>query len=239
MHKPLHSTTTDCLRKIIFSEAYHEGDRLPTEPLLAKNLGVSRATLRETLKQLESEDILYRLHGVGTFVKNHNPKIALNLSIPRSITEIIESLGFIPGTASMKVQTELVFPDDVSRLKIEPGSTIVRIERVRTANSQPVAYTIDIVPSWIMKQYPVRNGDENYSLISHLKTYCGIQFAESRSILMPLHNVLNVADKLEIEPSSHILFFEGIDYSVEGYPVILSREYFVPWIFRFNVKRTT
>lgn len=239
MHKPLHATTTDRLRKIIFSEAYNEGDQLPTEPLLAKNLGISRSTLREALKQLESEEILYRLHGVGTFVKNHNPKIALNLSIPRSITDMIESLGFIPGTAAMKVKTELVFPDDVDRLKIKPGSNIVRIERVRTANGQPVAYTIDIVPSWVMKQYPSRDGEENFSLIGHLKTYSGIRFAESRSILMPLHNVLNVAEKLEIEPSSHILFFEGIDYSIEGYPVLLSREYFAPWIFRFNVERTT
>jgi DNA-binding GntR family transcriptional regulator len=46
-----------------------------------------------------------------------------------------------------------------------------------------------------------------------------------------------VAEKLEIDPSSHIFFVEGLDYTVDGYPVLLSREYFVPWIFRFNVER--
>ena len=151
---------------------------------------------------------------------------------------MIESLGFIPGTRSMKVTTELVFPDDVDRFKIKPGSNVVRMVRIRTANSQPVAYTIDMVPSWAMKQYPSWDGEENFSLIDHLKTWCDIRFAESRSILMPLHNVQNVAEKLEIDPSSHIFFFEGFDYTVDGNPVLLSREYFVPWIFRFNVERT-
>jgi GntR family transcriptional regulator len=237
MHKPLHATTTERLRKIILSDAYSDGDRLPTEPLLAENLGVSRATLREALKQLESENVIYRIHGVGTFVKTHTPSTSLNLSIPRSITGMIESLGFIPGTRSMNVTTELVFPDDVDRLKIEPGSKVVRVERIRTANSQPVAYTIDMAPAWTMKQYPSWDGEENFSLIDHLKTRCEIRFAESRSILMPLHNVHSVAEKLEIDPSSHIFFIEGLDYTVDGNPVLLSREYFVPWIFRFNVER--
>jgi GntR family transcriptional regulator len=239
MHKPLHSTTTERLRKIIFSDAYSEGDQLPTEPLLAKNLGVSRATLREALKQLESEEVLYRVHGVGTFVKNSTPTISLNLSIPRSITKMIESLGYVPGTSFMDARTELVFPDDVNRLKIKPGSKVVRIERVRTANGQPIAYTIDIVPSWVMKQYPLQDGEGNFSLINHLISRCGIQFAETFSTLMPLHNVYSVAEKLEIETSSHILFFEGLDLSTDGNPVLFSREYFAPWIFRFHVERSS
>jgi GntR family transcriptional regulator len=238
MHTPLHITTIDRLRKIIFSDEYHEGDQLPTEPLLAKNLGISRATLREAMKQLENEGVIYRLHGVGTFVKSRMPSIALNLSIPRSITEMIESLGLIPGTRFMHAASELVFPDDVDRLNIKPGSTVIRLERIRTANGQPVAYTIDVVPAWAMKLFPGREGEDNFSLIDHLRSRCGIQFSETRSTLIPLHNVRSVAEKLEIDPSSHILFFEGLDRTIEGDPVLLSREYFAPWIFRFSVERT-
>lgn len=237
MGKPLHTTITERLRQMIFSGEYQEGDRLPTEPVLARMLNVSRATLREALQQLEGDGMVYRRHGIGTFVQSRTPSITLGMSIPRSITVIIESLGFIPGTASMKVATETLFPDDMERLKLTPGSKVVRIERVRTANSQPVAYTIDIVPTWVMKQYPVWDNKSNFSLIDHLTYKCGISLQETKSSLIPLHNIQSVAEKLEIEPSSHIFFFENLDQNTEGTPVAFSREYFAPWIFRLSVGR--
>ena len=238
MHKPLYSTIAAHLQEMIFSDKYIEGDQLPTEPALAKNLGVSRATLREALNQLENKGIINRIHGLGTFISSKKPAITLSLSIPRSITEMIESLGFIPGTRFMKATTEPVFPDDCERLSINPGSKVIRIERIRTANSQPVAYTIETVSSWVMKKYPQRNDDENFSLIEHLKYRCGIDLAKTQSTLIPLHNVQSVAEKLEIDPSSHIFFFEGLDHQEDGTPVMMSREYFAPWIFRLSVERS-
>ena len=238
MHRPLHSTITDRLRDLILSDEYTEGDQLPTEPVLAKNLGVSRSTLREALKQLESSGLLTRIHGIGTFIKSQKPSLTLDFSIPRSITEMVESLGFIPGTRFMKVSVELVFPDDMERLAISPGSKVFRIERIRTANSQPIAYTIDMVPSWVMKKYPDRQGEDNFSLIAHLRYRCGITLAPSKSTLIPLHNVLTVAEKLEIDESSHIFFFEGIDHTEDNLPVLMSKEYFAPWIFRLSLERS-
>lgn len=265
MHKPLHVTVTNRLRSMIAAGEYREGERLPSEPLLARSLDISRATLREALKQLESEGMLHRVHGLGTFVRSQRPALALPLCMPRSITGLIESLGFLPGTREMRVTKEPVFPDDMERLGIRPGSTVVRIERIRTANGQPVAYTIDVVPSWVMRvtptcglihvgdpqrhpsaaRYPeVSNStlrgpqqDENFSLISHLKNLCGVNFGELSSVLMPLHNIASIAEKLEIAPSSHIFFFEEVDRNEDGLPVLFSREYFAPWIFRFTVKR--
>ncbi len=114
----------------------------------------TRATLREALNKLESDGLIYRFHGIGTFIKSKTPAITLNLTIERSITAMLHSLGLHPGTRAIKVTTELVFPDDVEHLDVPPGSNVFRIERIRTANGQPVAYTIETVPSWAMKKYP-------------------------------------------------------------------------------------
>lgn len=240
MRKPLHETLTNRLRHLIVSDdAYSVDDKLPTEPVFARKLGVSRATLREALAQVENEGLIYRIHGLGTFVKSKKPFIPLKLSIPRSITHLLNSLGLIPGTKSMQVTQESVFPDDLERLAIKPGAKVYRIERIRTANGQPVAFTIDIVPAWVMKKLPEYRTNENFSLIEHLTDYSGLTFAETQATLIPLHNVQSVAEKLEIDPSAHIFFFEGVDHDTGGSPVLFSKEYFAPWIFRFTVVRTT
>lgn len=239
MKRPLlHTSTADTLRKMIFSgDTFAEGDRLPSEPDLARELGISRTTLREALQQLEGEGLLLRRHGIGTFVRNSKPSITLKLTIPRSLTALIDSLHFIPGVSFMNVTTETVFPDDVERLGVSPGAEVVRIERIRTANSQPVAYTIDVIPRWAMKKYPKWEQGSNFSIIDHLIYRCGLTLRESKSTLIPLHNIVSVSEKLEIDPSSHIFFFEGVDYNDEDTPIIFSREYFAPWIFRFSVTR--
>ncbi len=238
MKKLLHNSVADELRTMIVSgNRFETGDRLPSEPELAKECGVSRATLREALKVLEAEDLLYRKHGLGTFVKSTEPAITLSLSVPRSITAMIESLNFLPGTKSMKINTEKVFPDDVERLQLSPGAEVIRIERIRTANGQPVAYTIDVVPYWAMTKYPQWDGVSNFSLIDHLTYKCALRLEATKAMLSPLHHIKSIADKLEIDQSSHIFFFEGTDKNTDNVPVIYSREYFAPWIFRFSLTR--
>ena len=43
-------------------------DQLPSEAAIAKQLGVSRNTLREAYISLENEGIIVRRHGIGTFI---------------------------------------------------------------------------------------------------------------------------------------------------------------------------
>ena len=44
------------------------GERLLSEPALAKQLNVSRATLREAMRTFETQGLIYRHQGSGTFV---------------------------------------------------------------------------------------------------------------------------------------------------------------------------
>ena len=61
----------DILAKIV-NRVYAAGDRLPPESELCEAYGVSRVTIRESLKKLEMMDVISIEQGRGTFVKKYN-----------------------------------------------------------------------------------------------------------------------------------------------------------------------
>lgn len=71
--------------------------KLPSEFDLAKQLGVSRATLREALRILEEDNVITRRHGVGTFV-NTKPVFTSGIEQLNSVTNMIIHAGMKPGT---------------------------------------------------------------------------------------------------------------------------------------------
>jgi len=65
----------DRLRDLIRQGDFSPGDRLPPERLLAKQLGVSRSTLREAIRALVVMNILVSRHGDGTYVSSLEPDL--------------------------------------------------------------------------------------------------------------------------------------------------------------------
>lgn len=69
--RPAYQQVADQLRDLILSGELSAGDRLPPEPDLAANFGVSRSTAREALRVLASRDLIETTRGTtgGTFVR--------------------------------------------------------------------------------------------------------------------------------------------------------------------------
>lgn len=75
----------DALAEMIDQAGLKKGDRLPSEPLLAEKLGVSRPTIREALKSWQTLGIVTRLKGSGTFlatdVRDGSPSVPIALKL--------------------------------------------------------------------------------------------------------------------------------------------------------------
>ncbi len=69
---PLVDVVVERLRQSIESGNLSSGDRLPPEPELVSQLGVSRTVLREAIKRLQTIGLVTIRRGVGTYVADRN-----------------------------------------------------------------------------------------------------------------------------------------------------------------------
>src|SRR5947208_7888743 len=104
---PLVSQAAAAIRTRIKTGRWQLGEQLPSEPQLATELGISRGTLRESVRMLISNGLLDRKHGVGTFVARvPRPSIDRGIDELFGATDAIAQMGYAPGLASCTVTIE-------------------------------------------------------------------------------------------------------------------------------------
>ncbi|MFH1081453.1 MAG: GntR family transcriptional regulator [Pseudomonadota bacterium] len=212
------------------------GDQLPSEYELAKNLGVSRMTLREALRALEEEGLLARKQGVGTFVKARSHRIKSILDINYGVSEMIENMGYRPGTQESKVKVVMADTHLAKTLNIAEGEKVITIERVRTADNIPVVYSLDMIPNSIISDInDINNLD--WSVYDYLERKCHVILSSSTARLFPTKAVSKLANKLNVKVNSPLFLMEQTDTDQTGRPVVFSREYFVSDYFDFVIYR--
>lgn len=123
------------LRESIMVGHYKQGDMIPTELELSETYGVSRVTVRKATDNLVAQDLLQRIAGVGTFVKN----IVVRAKVPSLLgfTDEITRMGMTPRTEVASFQLMKV-PDKLHfTLGIDKDEMVYYIRRIRYADNTP------------------------------------------------------------------------------------------------------
>ncbi|RCK72379.1 MAG: Transcriptional regulator, GntR family [Anaerolineae bacterium] len=238
--------TANRIREMIESRAIPPGSRLPNELELAEAMGVSRGTVRAALSLLQQQGLLWRRQGIGTFV-SETPLLENRLDLNFSYTALIESLGHRPGCRLLDCHTGSAESDFASRLEVEPGTAVVFIRRVRTADDQPVVASLDIFRASLLNQ-----GNAQLNL-EDLKDLLCQKISLYRIFEEDLHQPIDygithlrpiVADaqlirqfELEISKGSPMLYMEQLDYSRNREPLLLSYEYHLAEYSTFTIFR--
>jgi len=230
----LYLQVIDHLKADIEKGIYKENEKLPSEFELSKTLGVSRATLREALRLLEEENIIVRRHGVGTFV---NPKPIFTSGIEQlsSISSMIEDAGMQPGTVYLNSTELLPNDEDLKRFQCDAGDPMITIERVRTADDNPVVYCIDQVPSnYLPKDFLKRR---NLSIFQALEESGDIHVAYAVTYIDPIGYHGHVSPILECGRETALLLLKQFHYDEQERLVLYSKNYFRADKFSFHVIR--
>jgi len=111
----------DILYDMIATGQFQPGQKLPSQDELAKQLGVSRNTLREAINKLSAMGLLSSHQGIGTVVESPHPAGYLStlsgqfLLDPLSVREFIEARICIERTA-VRLAVARAGDDDIRRL---------------------------------------------------------------------------------------------------------------------------
>jgi GntR family transcriptional regulator len=112
------------------------GTPVPPERELSERFNISRTTVRQALHDLSVEGRIVRRQGKGTFVAA--PKITQNLQLT-SYTEDMKAQGLKPSSRVVDIAVSEAEPDVAKQLGLPVGTPVLRIERVRYANGEPMA----------------------------------------------------------------------------------------------------
>jgi GntR family transcriptional regulator, transcriptional repressor for pyruvate dehydrogenase complex len=114
----------DAICATLRSGVYRVGDRLPSEPELGIELGVSRSTVREAVRELTSLGVLEIQHGRGTFVRSLRPDLLLrgdsllDHGNDRIREELLEVRGIVEPEAAALAAARAT-DEDVERLRYD------------------------------------------------------------------------------------------------------------------------
>ena len=235
--KPNYIMIKEQLEQMIETGNYKPGDRLPSEPEMAKKFGVSRETFRSAIKLLEQEGKLFVKHGVGTFVVRPLPQILHSLEKLHSITAMIKSAGLQEGEKRESIRTENSTREWADNLEIQTGTPVIVHERIRTANGEPVVYSINILPKQLVGNI-FEEKEFSGSLFKFLEEECNLRMIRADTeLVVPLHTDRN-SQKLLIKPETTILLMKQKHYDHSNRPVLYSLDYLRNDVFKFWIRRT-
>ncbi|CAH1662894.1 GntR family transcriptional regulator [Chelatococcus asaccharovorans] len=140
------------LRDRIVSGEERPQSRLPSEPTLAEQHGVSRVTVRRALDKLANEGLIERRPGSGTFVNGSKANFPVTADFSNLLSHLVEmgrrtevkllSFGYVPPT-----------PVLAEALRLEAGERVQRSVRLRVIDGQPFSYLVTHVPERIGVSY--------------------------------------------------------------------------------------
>ncbi len=217
-------------------ESLHPGDRLPSEPDLARQLGVSRATLREVIRTFVERGLLVRRHGVGTFVAK--PVLETGLEVLESIERMSSRLGLETEMAYLDIQERLATPTEVYGLGYESGSRleVLVVNRVIAVSGVPVADLRDIVPLTYLRRETLGE-DFNGSVLEVFLSRGTPMLTTSRTEIAAVAANTKFAQRLHVRKGSALLKLTAQLFSYDEKVVDYSVSYFVPGHFKFHVMR--
>lgn len=215
---PLYVRIRESLRDKIRAEELTYGEKLPSEEELAAQFGVSRMTVRQGIADLIEEGLLYRRHGVGTFVSF--PHIERDHSRLTNFFESSNNKGIHARATVLCLEVIPAKPKVAKALYLQEGDPVIRIRTLRFADEVPVTVHDAHIPHHLFA--PILEEEFNSLEAQHLWSIFeehGYRVKSAEQKLEAREADEELAKLMEIEEGAPILYKERTVFAEDGTPV--------------------
>jgi len=217
---PLYFQLKELWRKEIESGHWQPGQRRPPEAELCQAFDISRSVVRQALRELEYQGLLYREQGKGTFVAQ--PKISESLMQDLSgFYEDMVAKGLTPVTRVLRQEVQPADKKIANYLQIEPGDKVIVIERLRSVDSEPINLVTTYLPYDICPDL-IDEDLTTQSLYALLEKKHGLELSHGRRTIEAVAANQYEAQLLGVEEGAPLVLLDSVSYLRDGRPI----EYF-------------
>lgn len=204
------------------------GTAIPTERDLASRFETSRTTVRQAIAELVVDGRLERTQGSGTFVAR--PKV-MQVRPLTSFSQERDAEGWRPGSIVLGIEQVAADAEEARHLGVAVGEGIHRVERLRTANGQPIAHEIAHLPGDLPEL--AQRLAERGSLYRTLREDYGVEIATVEDMVETVLADPVQADLLGVDTGLPMLLIHRTAWDASGRVVEWTRSVFRGDRFRF------
>jgi len=212
------------------------GEKLPPEPDLARQMGVSRSTLREAMRIFETQGLLIRRQGAGTFIVDKKDMFDTRLEVLESLETIADRMDMEISMGELEIETPSADVELAEMLGVQVGTKLVSVARVINVKGRPAVYLRDILPRDILSQQELNEGFSG-SILDLLIKRGDPQLEYSQTEIRAVAARSAEARALKIQRGNVLLMLEANLVTKTGNVIDHSYTYILPGYFRLHVNR--
>src|ERR1700687_4429833 len=224
---PLYFQLAQNMETALRSGRLPSGSHLDNELELARQLGVSRPTVRRAIGLLANKGLVIRRHGIGTLVVPVRVRRPVRLS---SLYDDLKESGQAPATRLLAIETVPVPAEVATALQLNRGTRVLHFERLRLATEQPIALMGNFLPVPLEERVTedalkttglyrlLRQGGIHLRLASQSIGARSARPREARLLKVPTGAPLLTMQRISYDDSRHAGEYGGAGYTPRARP---------------------
>jgi DNA-binding GntR family transcriptional regulator len=226
---PLYFQIAEQFEQAILSGEIAPGERIENEIALAKDLGLSRPTMRQAIQVLVDKGMLVRKRGVGTQVVHGKIRRSVELT---SLFDDLSAAGQKPRTEVIAVGRVAAEEDVAHELQLSVGDDVWSLERLRFVGVEPLALMHNYLPVDVVDLAAVDLG--RTGLYAHLRD-SGILMRVARQRIGARGATVEEGALLGEKKGAPLLTMQRTAYDNAGRAVEYGRHAYRPDLYAFEL----
>ena len=213
--QPLYIKIKEALKKSILNGVYKAHERLPSEKTLMEEFGVSRITVRQALRDLTSEGLIFSSQGKGTFVSKL--KAVQDVHHLEGFGEAMSAKGYDTNARVISIRFTTPTREVTESLGLKAKSEVVEVRRIRYLNREPISVDTSYFPVEIGEH--LFSKDLSGDIFPMLENQLGTPLGSADIRLEARAADEEIAELLHVEAGSPIMWVQRLTMDQTDRPI--------------------